>query len=455
MIRKDKCKAIVALAVSHAAGKADEIEVTVSGSDIATSRFACNGMTQNQSPERIAVSVLVRKDGRQARQETEDYSAEGIRQAVEDALAAAALLEPEEDLLPLPGLDMVEELAGRAGAKPRPRYNSKTALMTAADRAAAVRAMIDVALKHGLVAAGVYATGTSFVAIGNSKGVFQYHHESSAECSITMEGPTSSGWAKAHATDARDFDPAQVAEDAAQTCLRGADPKELAPGHYTVVLAPSAVTDLLSALWGDFSGTSVLDQLSSLTGKVDTKLFGDNITIVDDAYHPLQAGAPFDGEGLPRTRVTLVDRGVVQGLVHNRTSAAKLGVCPTGHALQQPSSQGSHASNIVVSGGATSIEDMVKSVEKGVYVTRVWYIITVDPETVLLTGMTRDGTFLIENGAMAGPVRNFRFNVSMHELLRNVRAMSTAVRAAGEEGSPQVVPAMLVDNFNFTEVTKF
>jgi predicted Zn-dependent protease len=455
MIRKDKCKSIVALAVSHAAGRADEIEVTVSGSDIATSRFAVNGMTQNQCPERISVSVLVRKDGRQARQETEDYSAAGIRQVVDGALAAAALMEPEENLQPMPGTQLVEELAKLAGAKPRPRYHSKTALMTAADRAAAVRAMIDVARKHGLVAAGVYATGSMFVAIGNSHGVFQYHHESSAECSITMEGPTSSGWDKAHSTDAKDFDPAQVAENAAQTCLAGANPTELAPGRYTVVLAPSAVLDLVCSLWGDFTGTSVIDQLSSLTGKVGTKLFGDNITVVDDVYHHLQAGAPFDGEGLPRTRVTLIDHGVVTGLVHSRISAAKLGVCPTGHSLQQPSSLGEAASNIVISGGTMSVDDMVKSVEKGVYVTRVWYIRAVDPETVLLTGMTRDGTFLIENGAIAGPIKNFRFNVSMHELFRNVLAMSRSVRAAGEEGSPEVVPAMLVANFNFTEVTKF
>jgi len=455
MIRKDKCKSIVALAVNHAAGRADEIEVTITGNDIATSRFACNGMTQNQCPERISVSVLVRKDGRQARQETEDYSAEGIRQVVDGALAAAALMEPEENLLPMPGAALVDELARRAGAKALRRYHSKTALMSASDRADCVRAMIDVGKKHGLTASGVYATGSWFVAIGNSLGVFQYHHESSAECSVTMEGPTSSGWDKAHATDARDFDPVQVAQNAAQTCLRGANPTELQPGHYTVVLAPSAVLDLVSSLWGDFGGTSVIDQLSSLTGKVGTKLFGDNITVIDDVYHRLQAGAPFDGEGLPRTRVTLIDRGVVTGLVHSRTSAAKLGVCPTGHSLQQPSSAGEAASNVVISGGTTSIEDMVKRVKKGVYVTRVWYIRTVDPETVLLTGMTRDGTFLILDGAIAGPVKNFRFNVSMHELLRNVLAIGPAVRAAGEEGGPEVVPALLVANFNFTEVTKF
>ena len=153
--------------------------------------------------------------------------------------------------------------------------------------------------------------------------------------------------------------------------------------------------------------------------------------------------------------LTLVDKGVVTNLVHSRVSAAKMGAQPTGHSLQQPSALGDYALNPVILGGNTSMEEMIRTTDKGVLLSRVWYVRTVDPEIVLLTGMTRDGTFCIEKGEVAYPIRNFRFNVSVHELLNNVLALGPAVRAAGEEGSPNVVPAMKVAGFNFTEVTKF
>jgi predicted Zn-dependent protease len=455
MISKQKCKQIIELAVKHARRKADGIEVSIDGSDVATSRFACNSMTQNQCPDSVTVSVRAIIDGKQARQSTDDYSASGIRKVVDNAIASAKMLEPDENLMPLPDGKLIKQPGSSAANSAPSRYDARTARLTAADRADFVREIISVAKQHNLVSSGVYASGTEFSAIGNSKGLFQYHRQTTAECSITMEGATSSGWAKEHTVKVGDFSTRQLAEKTADLAVRGANPRELAPGRYKVILPPSAVLDLLTFIWYDFSGTAHTDQVSSLINKLGKLVFGKNITIVDDAYHPLQAGPPFDGEGLPRSKVTLVENGVLKNLVHSRKSAQVHGVQPTGHTLEQPSADGECVSNLIVSGGETSIEEMIRGLDRGVLLTRVWYVRTVDPETVLLTGMTRDGTFLVENGKIAYPILNFRFNVSIHELLNNVLALSPTVRAGGEEGAPTVVPAMLVDNFNFTEVTKF
>jgi predicted Zn-dependent protease len=185
------------------------------------------------------------------------------------------------------------------------------------------------------------------------------------------------------------------------------------------------------------------------------KIFGDNITIWDDVYHPLQSGAPYDGEGLPRQRVKLVDRGVPTNLVYSRATAKKMKAKPTGHSFSLPNEYGEAPMNLVFAGGDSSIDEMIRSTERGILVTRLWYIREVDPYEKILTGMTRDGTFLVENGRIAGGIRNFRFNQSAIEMLAKVEMLGPVVRAAGEESFEMVVPPMKVRDFHFSEVTKF
>jgi predicted Zn-dependent protease len=218
----------------------------------------------------------------------------------------------------------------------------------------------------------------------------------------------------------------------------------------------------------DFGGLSVLDQRSFLNDRVGKKLFGDNITIHDDARHPLQAGAAFDGEGVARQRVTLVEKGVIKNLVYARGTAERMkksllaqkvgAIRPTGHGFPLPNEMGEAPMNIVFENAPAdrkSVEQMVSSTERGIYVTRLWYIREVEPYEKVLTGMTRDGTFLVEDGKITHGLRNFRFNQSLVEMLSNVEGMSEPVRACGEESFDMVVPAMKVCDFNFTEVTKF
>jgi predicted Zn-dependent protease len=282
-----------------------------------------------------------------------------------------------------------------------------------------------------------------------------------------MLGENSSGWQKANSPDIRCLDAEHLAEIAAGKARDSQHPRELPPGRYTVILEPAAVLDLVGFMFWDWGGLAVLDQRSFLNNRIGTKLFGDNISIVDDVYHPLQSGAPFDGEGVRRRQVPLVEHGVVKNLVYARGSAAKMQrsetaskvgeIRPTGHGFPLPNEMGEAPVNVVFQPvqPSTTVEAMIASTERGILVTRLWYIREVDPYEKILTGMTRDGTFYVENGKLQYGLRNFRFNQSLIGLLTNVQAMSEPVRASGEESFDMVVPAMKVQGFNFTEVTRF
>jgi predicted Zn-dependent protease len=222
-----------------------------------------------------------------------------------------------------------------------------------------------------------------------------------------------------------------------------------------VILEPAAVLDLAGFLFYDFAGTAVADQRSCLTGRMGKPLFGENITLWDDVYHSLQTGAPFDGEGMARQRVLLVENGLPRNLVYARATARKMKARPTGHGFALPNEYGEAPMNLVFAGGDSSVEEMIRTTERGILVTRLWYIREVEPYEKIMTGMTRDGTFLVENGAVVCGIRNFRFNQSLIAMLCNVEALSPAVRASGEESFDMVVPAMKVRDFHFTEVTRF
>jgi predicted Zn-dependent protease len=337
-----------------------------------------------------------------------------------------------------------------------------------------VKSIVSIAGKHELTTAGIYSTAESREGIFNSRGLANWHHQSLAEISITMLAEDSSGWQKLNSPDVRKLDPARLAETAAQKAVESAHPREIAPGKYTVILEPAAVLDIVGFMFWDYSGVAILDQRSFLNDRIGTQLFGENINIWDDAAHPLQAGSPFDGEGVRRQRVQLVENGVVKRVVYARSTAQKMKkseyagkvgpIVPTGHGFPLPNEMGEMPLNIVfelpnnVFGEPEKpkgVEEMIASTERGVLVTRLWYIREVDPYEKIVTGMTRDGTFLVENGKVQCGLRNFRFNQSLISMLSNVEAMSVPVRASGEESFDMVVPAMKVKEFNFTEATKF
>jgi PmbA protein len=443
---------------------ADEVEAIFTGSRFALTRFANNTIHQNVEEENSVVSIRTNFAGRTARATANQFDDESLQRAVAASENLARVQAPDPDLLPMPTSDAAN--AAGEGARAT-RFYDGTAAITPGDRAEVVKSIVAVAGKYKLTTAGIYSNSESEEGIFNSRGLVNWHQQTLAEISITMLADDSSGWQKANSPDVRNLEPAWLAETAAQKAVESAHPREIAPGKYTVILEPAAVLDIVGFMFWDYSGVAILDQRSFLNDRIGTKLFGENINIRDDVAHPLQAGSPFDGEGMRRQCVQLVENGVVKRVVYARATAqkmknseyaAKVGpIEPTGHGFPLPNEVGEMPMNIVfgVPENPRSVENMIASTERGVLVTRLWYIREVDPYEKIVTGMTRDGTFLVENGKVQCGLRNFRFNQSLISMLSNVEAMSVPVRASGEESFDMVVPAMKVREFNFTEATKF
>ncbi len=448
---------------------ADEVEVLFSGGRFALTRFANNTIHQNVEDENHIVSVRTVFGGRTARATTNKFDDDGLRRVVESSEALARVQRPDPDLLPMPDS---REATGSADEGVRAtqvpsRHFEQTAATMPQLRAEGVRKIVEVAQKHKLTTAGIFSSSESVEGIFNSRGLSEWHTQTLAEVSITMLGADSSGWQKANSPDVTNLDPLKMAESAAKKALDSAHPTEIPPGKYTVILEPSAALDIVGFMFWDYSAMSILDQRSFLTGRIGSKLFGENITIWDDVTHPLQTGSPFDGEGMRRLRVPLVENGVVKRVVYARATAERMKrsaqkdkvgpIQPTGHGFPLPNEMGEMPLNIVFAApqNPQTLAQMIASTERGVLVTRLWYIREVDPYEKIVTGMTRDGTFLVENGRIKQGVRNFRFNESLIHMLSNVEAMSLPLRACGEESIDMVVPAMKIRDFNFTEVTKF
>jgi PmbA protein len=425
---------------------ADETEVEIDAAADALTRFANNTIHQNVAERALSVSVRTVFDGRTARATTNKTDDESLRRVVAASAALARSQPRNPGMLPMPGPQKYAQVE---------RYFASTAAATPVDRAHAVARVVALAAKNGQTAAGIFATGATSMVLANSRGLFAAHRQTRAEFSVTLLDKDSSGWAKANSPDLRRLDPEALAASAAQKAAASRNPREVAPGRWTVILEPAAVLDLVGFLFYDFAGTAILDQRSCFNNRIGKKVMGENITLRDDVSHPLQSGAPFDGEGVPRRKVLLVDRGVPKNLVYAGATAKKMKAKPTGHGLPLPNQDGEAPFNLVFDGGTASLEEMVAGTDRGILLTRLWYIREVDPYEKVLTGMTRDGSFLVEGGRIVAGIRNFRFNQNILEMLSNVEQLGPAVRAAGEESFEMVVPAMKVRNFLFSEVTKF
>ncbi len=444
---------------------ADETEVLFSGGRFALTRFANNTIHQNVEDENHTVSVRTVFGGRTARAFTNRFDDDSLQRVVQSSEALAKVQHPDPDLLPMP--DAHEAANGTDDVRVPSRHFEQTASITPQLRADGVRKIVDVAKKHNLNTAGIFSNAESVEGIFNSRGLSNWHTQTLAEVSITMLAADSSGWQKANSPNVANLDPLALAELAASKAIGSVHPTDIPAGKYTVILEPAAVLDIVGFMFWDFSGMAILDQRSFLANRIGSQLFGENITIWDDVAHPLQTGSPFDGEGMHRRRVPLVENGVVKRVVYARSTAERMkksefkdkvgSIKATGHGFALPNEMGEMPVNIVFAAphAPQTLAAMIASTERGVLVTRLWYIREVDPYEKIVTGMTRDGTFLIENGEARQGVRNFRFNQSLIHMLSNVEAMSVPIRSSGEESFDMVVPAMKVHDFNFTEVTKF
>ena len=439
----------------------DELEIIFNSTNHALTRFANNTIHQNVAELTESASIRVAFDGKTARASTNRFDDESLKRAVQSAESIAKVQEPDPELLP-----MADAAEGKGASAPS-RWFEQTAAITPAERAEGVGKIVGVAKKNKLVTAGIYSSSQMAEGVVNSKGLSVFHRQTSAEVSVTMLADTSSGWQKANSPDVKNINPVQLGEIAAQKARDSQNPKELPPGKYTVILEPAAVLDLVGFMFFDFGGLAILDQRSFLNNRIGTKLFGENITITDDVGHPLQSNSPFDSEGVARRRVNLVENGVIRNLVYARGTAEKMRrseykdkvgeIQTTGHGFPLPNEMGEAPMNVVfvTPGSDQTVEQMIAGTEQGILITRLWYIREVDAYEKILTGMTRDGTFLVEGGKVRHGLLNFRFNQSLIEMLNNVEAMGKPVRSSGEESFDMVVPAMKIRGFNFTEVTKF
>lgn len=422
---------------------ADGTEAFIGSSASALTRFAENSIHQNVAQTAESVSVRVRIGQRLGSASASESDDAALRRMLDAAAEAAKLSEPDPELLPLIGPQEYREVESYDPA-------AATDSLGPAERAAGVGGVVAACRDNGLTAAGSFSNGASAGARANSAGVFAYHQSSSVSFSVTASADDSTGWGGNSSHRAADVDPEALGRRAIAKALAGREPREVEPGQYTVILEPRAVANMVGFITSEFNALAVDEGRSCFVGKVGQRVVGENITITSDPYHPLLQGRPYDGEGLPREQVTLIDKGVVANLVYDRLTAKKHGVEPTGHGSGGSNTGGAYPTSLVFSDGDVSLDDMIKETEAGILMTRLWYLRTVDPMKLIVTGMTRDGTFWIEGGEIKHGLKNMRFNESVLTMLSNVAAMSPAERVSG-----MVLPAMKVEGFTFTSGTEF
>ncbi len=449
-MEKAKAESILKSALSQA--KADEMEVCLGGGSYSLTRFANNTIHQNVNEKRYQLSVrsvFGKKSGKAA---TNKLDPAGVQAAVRQSEAAASAQPEIPELLPMPGPQQYKSVDA---------FSPETASLSPDFRAEAVAKAVALCKKNGLQAAGYFSSGrgslggygeVSPLAMANSRGLSAYHAGTEASFSLTAMGQDCSGWAQETSWSVSNINVEKIASVAVEKALLSSKPRQLEPGRYTVILEPAAVAELMGYMaWVGFGALQFQEGRSFMAGKLGQKVFGENVSIYDDVYQDLLRGRPFDGEGMPRKRVAFAEKGVLKGPVYDRITASKEHKESTGHGLPVPNTSGPEASSVVIEAvQPVSPQELLKRVERGILVTRFWYVNIVDPMKVVLTGMTRDGTFLVENGKITCGIKNFRFNQSIIELLGRIDGMSLPVRAQG-----CVVPGLLVREFNFSSGTEF
>lgn len=442
LIGRDDARAVAEAALDVRG--ADGVEVLLIHEWGGLTRFAESAIHQSTAREETGLRVRVVSDGRVGVASTNDMTKEGAVAAARDALELAQIAAPD----PLfPGLSPPAEVRERPDA-----FDEDTAATGPESRAEAVARVVG-RLGEGYMAAGAYETSASEVALLNTEGQFAYAAATRASLTtVASGGDGGSGFAEAAAARAADLDPEAVGDRAFAKARDSQAPRDLDPGTYEVVLEPAAVATLVGFLsYMGFGGRALAEGRSCFSGRVGEKLMSERVSIWDDALSPLTLGLPFDFEGTPKRRVDLVGRGVVLGAVHDRRSARQAGTESTGHALPPPNPEGPFPLNLFLGEGDASLEDMVAATERGLLVTRFHYSNIVHPREAVITGMTRDGTWLIEGGEIAYPVKNFRFTQSIIEALRDVEMVGSRSELASEfffEASR--VPALRISAFSFT-----
>jgi len=421
--------------------KADECTAQLSGSIDGNIRFALNNVSTSGIVDNTELAVQVafgKRVGIATINEFDDASLERVVRRAED-LARLAPENPEF----IPAVQ-------KQNYQPSPTFSESTAAIDPEFRAKVAADSIAPCKGHGLIAAGFLEDGQSFTAIANSNGNFGYQRGTRFDytCTVRTEDGRGSGWVGRNLKDAADFKADQDIRIAMRKASESSEAKALEPGKYTVILEPAAAAGLISFMMNFFDARQADEGRSFLSkkgggNKLGEQVYDPRVNITADPWHPGAPVLPWDEEGLPREKMAIVENGKIANLNYSRFWAQKNGK----RAIGEPG-------NLLMAGGDKSIADLVRTTEKGILVTRTWYIRMVDPQTVLLTGLTRDGTFYIENGQIKYPVKNFRFNESPVIMLNNIDELGKPVRVAGDESSfVMMIPPMRLRDFTFTSLS--
>jgi predicted Zn-dependent protease len=422
--------------------KADECIVSISGSRTGNIRYARNNVSTSGLVDDAQLSVQVaygKRQGTATINEFDDKSLEKVVRRAEDL----ARLAPENP-------EFVPAVAKQA-YKSSQTFSAGTAAIDPEFRARTAAYSIEASRKNKLVCAGFFTDSTSFSTVANSNGVFGHQQQTSLDftCTVRTEDGRGSGWVKRSATDVARFDAREASDVAIEKALRSVDAKALEPGRYTVILEPAATSDLIGYMMSGFDARRADEGRSFLSKKgggnrLGEKLFDQQVNIWADPWDKDVAVLPWDsGTMLPRERMALIKDGRVAALDYSLFWAKKQGV----RAIGSPG-------NMIMAGTDKSTAELIANTKKGVLVTRTWYIRMVDPQSVLLTGLTRDGTFYIENGKIKHPIKNFRFNESPVTMLNNIEEIGKPVVISGDEVPySMLIPPMKVRDFNFSSLS--
>lgn len=412
---------------------AEQTEVRLDVSSEASTRFANNAITQNVSSRETTLTVRAVFGRRVGQASVNDFSEESLKRVVDRASEVARSSAPDTEFLPLPPAQEYPTVVAADAA---------TRSATPGQRAEAVQAATALAADQGLTTAGSMATNSHALYLANSAGLRAGHARTRGRFVVTAMTETSSGWAQSSGFRLDQVDAAGAAKLAVAKALAGQQPQSAEPGAYPVILEPAAVAEFFGMLTGAMDAKAAAEGRSAFSGMEGKQIGTEFVTLRSQPSHPECPASPLAQDGLSAPAVTWIDRGTLRTLSYNRFWAKKSGRPFTGR-----------SANLLFSSGDSSTEELIAGVERGILVTRFWYIRYVDPMRLLLTGMTRDGLFWIENGKISHGLRNLRFNESPLECLQRITALGRAERIMGYGGA--YVPAMRVEDFRFTSGTTF
>jgi predicted Zn-dependent protease len=441
---KEQAKALTDRALSFS--KAEETFVSLTGGERANVRFARNTATTSGASSGYNLAITAAFGKRSGTVTTAEFDDASLQRAARNAEEIARLSPENPEAMPALGPQQYVPVKAffddAAGASPD-------------WRAASVATAIELSKQKEVVSAGFVETSASVQAVANSKGLFGFDRYTAADYNLTARTPDGfgSGWASRSFNELRQLDPGRLAATAIEKAATSKAPAAIEPGKYTVVLEPAAVADLLvnflfaaDARQAD-EGRSFFSKKEG-GNRIGEQVLGEKVRIYSDPAHPLAPSVAFDGEGLPISSNVWVDKGVLKDLFYSRFWAQKQGKAPT-----------AGPSNVIMDGGHSTLADLIAGTDRGILVTRFWYIRTLDPQTILITGLTRDGLFLIEKGKVTRPIKNMRWNDSPVVALNNVEAMTPAERVVSGEGVggaglALVCPAARIREFTFSSASE-